>query len=778
MIAWKKKTLKAVSFILSLSIGLMWMTSAANAQQAGSGISAERIVVWDGDRVGLGAKSWASPKPQQSKVSVASGKGFNNTQGLEWHAEGKGWKGFGWNWTGFWPNDGGTDISSYKNLSFMIRVEFKDKNSAPNWAGLQVSLICSKDNKPTKVVNLAMYTEDLSDQQWHEVIVPISDMLKDAGKNFDLKTAWEIDVGEWTDSEKNYNIYFDEIGFDTREISTLVSSPEKRAALALGNDFLPITAILDLSSDGTEVNPFVYGVSFGEPEVMKEMGVTMRRNGGNTVSTYNWKKGCISTGNDWFCENHAQADGSDMWINFHMENKKLGIESYMTMPMEWVAKDSVSNGFPKNLYPDCTVYATDRPDAGNGTVWVKDDNGNIVKDDKGKPKSRFLRCGERYPTQNGVYVGLEYNVELVKYCIEKIGAAKSGGIKYICTDNEPMLYNSTHKDIWSESFSYDSYWERTKKYAELIRQADPDVKIAGPAVWGWTAYFYSNTDLDNREKQNLPWDSTKSWPDYGKYGPFIKDFMRRCAEYKKATGRNLIDIFDFHGYSLNSKIESGSMNDPETMEIRCLDVRKFWDETYRDPYTWIGSETGGNIAYVPLMRKWMKETGFDAEIAVGEYQHTGWDGGVDISGAVAQSETFAAFALSQVAYGLYWANIKKNSPCYFAWKMFRNPDGKHTAVGDKFIKAYVSDFSHVSVYAYKNVKTKTASLILLNKKSTKGAKVEIAFKNEIPVQDASAWEFSRANLKAIGEIPPMKISGKKISVELPSMSILRIDIKM
>jgi len=33
------------------------------------------------------------------------------------------------------------------------------------------------------------------------------------------------------------------------------------------------------------------------------------------------------------------------------------------------------------------------------------------------------------------------------------------------------------------------------------------------------------------------------------------------------------------------------------------DVRKFWDESYRDPETWMGKESwaNGNVAYVPLI---------------------------------------------------------------------------------------------------------------------------------------------------------------------------------
>jgi len=48
---------------------------------------------------------------------------------------------------------------------------------------------------------------------------------------------------------------------------------------------------------------------------------------------------------------------------------------------------------------------------------------------------------------------------------------------------------------------------------------------------------------------------------------------------------------------------------------------------------------------------------------------------------------------------------RKHGPVYFAFKMYRNPDGKHTAVGDRLTVAEVSDNDSVSVYAFKDTKS-------------------------------------------------------------------------
>jgi hypothetical protein len=384
-------------------------------------------------------------------------------------------------------------------------------------------------------------------------------------------------------------------------------------------------------------------------------------------------------------------------------------------------------------------------------------------------------------------VGLEYNVELVKYCIKDagFGRADQGGIDMIALDNEPGLYPETHRDMICKGFSNDEYWARTKKYAELIHAADPSVKIAAPSMWGWTEYSLSTADLEFREANGLRWDESNKFPDYGKYGPFAKDFMRRCAEYKKQTGKNLIDVFSFHGYPMTPKLDWGNKAQfanppPELQEFRVRDVRKFWDESYRDPDTWMGKEewSKGNVAYIPLMRRWMKEVGWDAPIAIGEYDYAGPEGGEEISGAVAQAESFAAFARTEIAYAMYWADPRKHGPVYFAFKMYRNPDGKRTAVGDRFILAEVSDYDSVSVYAFKDAKKGVASFIILNKRAKKGARVALDLGAPVPAQKAPRYEYSKANQKAIGELPPLDVSGQNVKVEIAPMSILRVDVKL
>jgi hypothetical protein len=781
---------RCLRYSLVASAGLVFASSCIRLPAEGPAgtsskvaVGKEVLLVWDGDEHGGNAKEWTNCNLKaacKSTLKVAAAEGTNQSVGLEWHAEGKDWKGFGWNWFGFYPENAGADVSARKNLSFWVRLRLDDPRKAPDPKDITVGLAASSGKQESATVPLGVYADGLMDQRWHEVVIPLSELTKGKGKDFNLTKVWEFRLGEYAMSERNFTLFVDNIGFDDRAVTGLISLPEKREPAPLGADVLAITAKVDLGLPGIAVSPYIYGVSHGDVEVEHEMGVTLRRQGGNTSSAYDWRTGFSSLGHDWYFQNRKIIDGphpqENWWVQMHRENKKHGMKSFFTMPMEWVAKDDTSNGFPKELYPDCEEFAPDRPDACNGKLKQKNAEGKPIE----------LRCG-KHPTQNGKHVGLEYNVELVKYCIKDagFGRADQGGIDIISLDNEPMLYRETHRDLICKGFGYDEFWERTKKYAESIRKVDPSVKIAAPALWGWTAYVHSSGDMEYREKNGMGWQDTSKLPDYAKYGPFARDFMRRAADYKRKTGRDLVDIFTFHAYPNTPKLgwdnrAAFAKPTPELQELRVRDVRKFWDESYRDPETWMGKESwaNGNVAYVPLMRRWMKEVGFDVPIAIGEYDYSGPAGGEEISAAVAQAESFAAFARTQVNYAMYWADPRKHGPVYFAFKMYRNPDGKRSAVGDRFVVGEVSNFDDVSVYGFKSQDGKQASLILLNKRASKGAKVAVDLGRAVPAQQAKRYEYSGANQKAIGELPPLEVKGRSLEVPLAPMSIVRLDVKL
>jgi len=172
----------------------------------------KKLVVWDGEALAGGA-GWAEPKATTTlKVQAAevhAGKGA-----LELHAEAKGWAGSGWNWLGWWPKDGGTDISGFKNLAFWMKVA----GDKPPGGAVRAALECSGRNaKPTAEVDVAKYCPDVFDGKWHEVVIPLQDLY--AGKtDFDATKAWQLNLFV-AGAEIKVSVFVDDIGFDDRPVA-------------------------------------------------------------------------------------------------------------------------------------------------------------------------------------------------------------------------------------------------------------------------------------------------------------------------------------------------------------------------------------------------------------------------------------------------------------------------------------------------------------------------------------------------------------------------------
>jgi hypothetical protein len=178
-----------------------------------------RRVIWDGDGNGYQAgKGWADcdKKPDcKSTVEVAKGVGRNGSVGMKLHTEGPGWNGAGWNWVGWYPENGGTDLRAYQNVTFWIRVEAKSPDLAPAPDSLAFALGCSKGKKNSADIPILRFQREIMDGQWHQVVVPLSEFSKGKdGKEFDPATAWEFRFFSWSGNPRTFDVYIDDVAVE------------------------------------------------------------------------------------------------------------------------------------------------------------------------------------------------------------------------------------------------------------------------------------------------------------------------------------------------------------------------------------------------------------------------------------------------------------------------------------------------------------------------------------------------------------------------------------
>lgn len=678
------------------------------------------------------------------------------------HGEGPGWIG------GLWPLDEkGIDISGYANLVLQLKAEGKSKLQA---VGVR---LFSPDDHMSKSINAADYLDSLVDGEWHEVVLPMKDMTPKT--SFDPKALVGIEVRgySWATQQKNFTIYIRHIGVDNRPAqahSDPIVMPVARAPRAISATAPSVTAEVDIAAPGKPISPYIYGAAC-DPAAAKAAGLTIIRYGGNPASTVNWKEGFWSSGNDWYMVNNPTktkpgplAERMSGFGNL----KKDGLELYLTMAiMGRVAKDGTSVGFDIRKYPNQTTWegkehpGDQHPYAGSGVQFVLDENGKQVLDDKGKPKTKPIPPN---PDDVSIPMSADDQCAMLSYLVKDMGygRASEGGLKFLCMDNEPMIWHTTHKCFHPEPCSYDEYWKRTVDYASRLKKIDPSIKIAGPAAFGWTEYLYSGLDAQLCNDKKGSWDSP---PDYTAHGKvyFAKWWMKQLAAYEKEHGVRLVDLLDWHFYP-----QAGG----KTAEDRVQETRVLWDPTWKDA-SWMGSEMGKVIRLIPLMKEWIAECNPGMQTAIGEYAFGG-DG--DVSGGVCQSEILGIFAREGLDHAYMWGGPGMNGSIYFGYKMFRNPDGKYTAFGDQYLPSKVSAPDDVSVHTARDKATGRLTFILVNKRGAKDSKVTLKLSKPIKEQETTPYEYSATSRWAIGQLPAMKVGGESITVELPAMSVIRFDL--
>lgn len=215
------QALSAIGLLSLLSIsGCLCPPCGPEAEAAVPVAPGSVMVVWNGDDVKGTAQGWGAcdQKPNCSfTAGLVENEGVDGSGALRVHAVGGGWVGGGWNWFGWWPENGGTDLSQYDDMTFMVRVVAKENKFLPEPGGLQVGLRCSNGKKSSPMVTLGTRTKNLTDGAWHKISIPLMEFRKGKeGKQFDLKSVWELSFSAWHDSPRDFNLYVDDLSVEKR----------------------------------------------------------------------------------------------------------------------------------------------------------------------------------------------------------------------------------------------------------------------------------------------------------------------------------------------------------------------------------------------------------------------------------------------------------------------------------------------------------------------------------------------------------------------------------
>jgi len=507
-----------------------------------------------------------------------------------------------------------------------------------------------------------------------------------------------------------------------------------------GNPVRSGNFVLECRADAQPISPLIYGMA-GPESLMQEAGATARRWGGNPMTRYNWRLSTSNLAKDWFFKNVKDPNGYEVFLE---ESRRSGFKSALTVPiLGWVAKDGTSWGFPASVFGQQQAMAPDNPEAGNG----------IGRDNKELPPGA--------PTQTSVRSTPESIAEWVRKIREGDGSAGRRVDSYIL-DNEPMLWNSTHRDVHPEPATYDELLEKTIAYATAIRRAAPDAKIAGPAEWGWLAYHYSAKDMAV---------GVQLRPDRRIHGdqPLIPWYLRKIAEYEARNRIKLLDILDVHFYSMASGlgIGTGGQTDSATAALRIRATRSLWDPTYVDE-SWINER----MRVIPLLKEWIAQNHPGLGVSIGE-----WNFGAEshMSGGLAVAETLGRFGSEGLTSAYYWTSPAPRSPAFWAFRAFRNFDGR----GGRFLDWSVATTSNVplsSIFGSRDADGTHAVAVLLNFATLSSISSRIAVQNCGTISSAHAFTYSGGETG----LKPFDVTAAPTEVQatVPPYSITVLDLSL
>lgn len=695
------------------------------------------MIVWTGAHPE--GQTWARGGAKPS-LKVVSGAGFgDHKRGLELHFDGDGYRGAGVNWKGWYPSDSCDDATPYNALVFRIR-----QKSNVAGADLTVGLVdnVKREKSGSAGNSLTILGDggvDALDGTWRRVALPLAQFAHN--QPLELNRLWEVDFSNYGNQELTFDI--DQIGFAVEK----VAPPRfKSSGAYAARAHIVVDKPLHAISDG------IYGVCGLPREKLIEYGIPITRWGGNPSTRYNWRLGVDSAGSDWFFRNRGQLLDrlSDTgYLRTIESNQVIGATTYQTVPMiGWVAKDAGSYGFSVAKYGPQKATEPGNPDVGNG---IRPDGKPVTGND---------------PRDNSVPAPPEFIEQAVRFVAGRAGKADGSdgtpGVKYWALDNEPMLWNSTHRDVRPQPLGYDELWSRTVKYAEAIKRADPTAKVAGYCSWGWTDLYYSAIDAGS--------DNYHTRPDYLAHDRvgMAEWFIRKCGQYKREHGgKSLVDVFDFHWYPQGNVrgqgVYMGRGLNQDLNALRLRSTRELWDRTY-DAESWIrNTDNYSPVALLPRIKQWIARDNPGMEMCLGEYNFGGAD---NVSGGLAQAEAFGVMAREGLDLAFIWFSPSGSQEA--AWQLFRNYDGNGGRFGAQYLFSD-SENRDLSVFAARRASDQAVTIAIINKNLNSPCTLNLdagALKGKLRV-----WRFDQdSEDKAVEVKQQAATTSGQIKLELPAAS--------
>jgi hypothetical protein len=521
----------------------------------------------------------------------------------------------------------------------------------------------------------------------------------------------------------------------------------------------PVTVAVDPGLDRRTINPLIYGVNWAASGQLATGLYTANRRGGNATTRYNWIFDTSNRAFDYYFLNISEGSGNGTSAdNFVTPTLAAGAQVVMTLPIDQVAKSAARlPGFSVTRYGPQTDAEPGNANNGNG-VCNPALNSTMCGTARccnpagpAAPEGANLRyITGNSPSDTSVPVDLEAHVGgFVDHLVTRFGAATAHGVRYYNLDNEPMLWDSTHRDVHPVPPTYDEVWAKGLAAATKIKSRDPGAEVLGPETWGWCDLWSSAKDAatggclsgaDQTAHGGLPWPA---W------------YMQQSCAHPlpaghPAAGHLPVDWLDIHFYPQGDNVaglggDQAAEDDEATVELRLRSLKELYDAAWISE-SWIADGSIKVVQLIPRLRAWRDTYCPQMKLALAEYR---WGKDNTVSGALAQAEALAIFGREGLDMALRWEVPATGSLAEDAYRLFRNYDGAGAQVSGDSVRAMSSDVDGVGSYAVRAVNGKL--FVLLFNKDTVSRDVTVTVNGGV-TGNVDLWRLDGSGLAGAGTL--------------------------
>jgi len=512
------------------------------------------------------------------------------------------------------------------------------------------------------------------------------------------------------------------------------------------------------------ISPYIYGVNSysgisGAPAML-----TLDRAGGNRWTAYNRETNASNAGNDFHFQNDSYLSASstpaEAVLSFIAADQAANLASIMTVQMQGLV--SADESGPVNMTnPPISDAADFRP----------------VVD---KKNAAFTLTPPPATTDNNVYMDEFIWAVDQKFMGMGIFGTSTTHPVFINLDNEPELWNSTHKEIQGPTaVTLDNYISKTIALSKALKDQFPNATILGPVHYGFEGIYSWQGELAATP------NGTNWFPD--KYLPAIKSAST-------AYGKPLVDVYDFHWYpedydagGTRVTSMSGTTLTDAQVQLIVQSPRNLWDPTYSDNASagnsnpWVYNTLGAPIQMLPRLQTKIDAENPGMKLSITEYEAGGWN---HIAGTVAQADMLGIFGNEGLFAACLWPPSGSYPYTLGGFRAFRGFDGGNAVFGDTSLQATSSNVGNVVVYASSDSHIAGRVVFVAINRSTT---THVTAINGVPLTGtAHLYQMTETSAQtqvaANGPVMPvsagtMAASGSSITVSLPALSVTTIDVQ-